>query len=274
MPSQIRVLSWNLYHGRDFPPDPALRTWRSRLLRVTERNATHAQVNRPLLDEFARVLDGFAWDVAMLQEAPPRWFAALARRTRSNGLRVLTSRNLCLPLQGRLADLNPDLIASSEGGSNQMLVRHPATVVEHRRLTLTRRPERRRMQWARIALADGARVCVANLHASAGLPERASGEVVRAAGAAVEWSAGDPLVFGGDLNLRPKRSPAPFDVLAERLALGEPTAPDAIDHLLVRGLTVESRPRRLPAERRELIEPGGLRIRLSDHAPVAATFVT
>lgn len=274
MPSQIRVLSWNLYHGRDFPPDPALRTWRSRLFRVTERNATHAQVNRPLLDEFARVLDGFAWDVAMLQEAPPRWFAALARRTRSNGLRVLTSRNLCLPLQGRLADLNPDLIASSEGGSNQMLVRHPATVVEHRRLTLTRRPERRRMQWARIALADGARVCVANLHASAGLPARASGEVIRAAEAAVEWSAGDPLVFGGDLNLRPMRSPAPFDVLGERLALGEPTAPDAIDHLLVRGLTVESRPRRLPAERRELIEADGLRIRLSDHAPVAATFVT
>jgi endonuclease/exonuclease/phosphatase family metal-dependent hydrolase len=274
MPSQIRVLSWNLYHGRDFPPDPALRTWRSRLLRVTERNATHAQVNRPLLDEFGRVLDGFAWDVAILQEAPPRWFAPLARRTGSNGLRVLTSRNFCPPLQGRLADLNPDLIASSEGGSNQMLVRHPARIVEHRRLTLAWRPEQRRMQWARLAFANEARVCVANLHASAGLPERASDEVVRAAEAAVEWSAGDPLVFGGDLNLRPQRSPAPFDVLSDRFALGEPTAADAIDHLLMRGLTVESRPRRVPAERRELIEPDGLRIRLSDHAPVAATFVT
>jgi hypothetical protein len=30
----------------------------------------------------------------------------------------------------------------------------------------------------------------------------------------------------------------------------------------------------LPAGRRELIEADGLRIRLSDHAPVAATFVT
>ena len=28
----MRVLSWNLYHGRDFPPDPALFTLRSRLL--------------------------------------------------------------------------------------------------------------------------------------------------------------------------------------------------------------------------------------------------
>ena len=240
---------------------------------MTERNATHAQVNRPLFDEFARVLDGFEWDLALLQEAPPRWFVPLARRASSNGLRVLTSRNLCLPLQSRLADLNPDLIASSDGGSNQILARHPGRLVEHRRLTLAWRPEQRRMHWARIALAEGSRVCVANLHASAGLPRQASVEVVRAAEAAVEWSRGDPLVFGGDLNIRPKRSPAPFDILAERFALGEPTAPGAIDHLLVRGLSVESRPRRLAPERRELIESDGLRIRLSDHAPVAATFV-
>ncbi len=50
---QFTAIGWNLFHGRDFPPDPALFTWRSRLLRVTERNATHAQVNRDLLDEFA-----------------------------------------------------------------------------------------------------------------------------------------------------------------------------------------------------------------------------
>jgi endonuclease/exonuclease/phosphatase family metal-dependent hydrolase len=273
MPGHVRVLSWNLYHGRDFPPDPALRTWRSRLLRMTERNATHAQVNRPLLDEFARVLDGFEWEVALLQEAPPRWFGSLAERTRSSGLRVLTSRNLCLPLQGRLADLNPDLIASSDGGSNQILVRHPGQILEHRRLTLAWRPEQRRMHWARIVLANGVRVCVANLHASAGLPERASREVVRAAEAALDWSSGDPLVFGGDLNVRPGRHPAPFVALCERFGLVEPTAADAIDHLLVRGLTIERQPRRLAPERRELREPDSRRIRLSDHAPVAAVFL-
>ena len=274
MPGQVRVLSWNLYHGRDFPPDPALFTWRSRLLRVTERNATHAQVNRPLLDEFARVLDGLEWDVALLQEAPPRWFDELARRTGSNGIRVLTSRNLFPPLQARLADLNPDLIASSEGGSNQILARDPLAIVEHRRLTLAWRPEQRRMHWARIALGDGSRLCVANLHASAGLPGRASLEVMQAAKAALAWSGDDPLVFGGDLNLRPNRDSATFDALRGDLGLGDPTAPDAIDHLLVRGLAVQSRPRRLAPERRELTEPDGLRIRLSDHAPVAATFVT
>jgi endonuclease/exonuclease/phosphatase family metal-dependent hydrolase len=274
MSGQIRVLSWNLYHGRDFPPDPALRTWRSRLLWVTERNATHAQVNRSLLDEFARVLDGFEWDIALLQEAPPRWFAELGRRTRSSGVRVLTSRNLCPPVQRRLADLNPDLIASSDGGSNQILVRAPGAIIEHRRLTLAWRPEQRRMHWARIDLADGSRVCAANLHASAGLPDQASVEVVRAAETALEWSGADPLVFGGDLNIRPKRTPAPFEILRERLGLGEPTAPDAIDHVLVRGLRVVEAPRRLGPEQRELPEPGGLRIRLADHAPVVATLAS
>jgi endonuclease/exonuclease/phosphatase family metal-dependent hydrolase len=268
----MRVLSWNLYHGRDFPPDPALFTWRSRLLRTTERNATHAQVNRSLLDEFAAVLDGLEWHVALLQEAPPGWFRGLCLRTRSSGVRVLTSRNWLPPLQGLLARLNPDLLASSEGGSNQILVRHPGRMLEHRWMTLVRLPERRRTHWARLELAEG-QVCVANLHASAGLPERASAEVVRAAEAAAGWSGHEPLVFGGDFNLRPRREPEPFARLRERFGLGEATHPDAIDHLLVRGLRVAEPPRRLEAARREIAGPDGLRIRLSDHAPVVATFV-
>jgi endonuclease/exonuclease/phosphatase family metal-dependent hydrolase len=269
----MRVLSWNLYHGRDFPPDPALFTLRSRLLRRTERGATHAQVNRPLLDEFAGLLDGLEWDIALLQEAPPRWFAELARRTGSSGVRVLTSRNWWPWVQGRLADFNPDLIASSEGGSNQILVRHPGRVVEHRRLTLALRPERRRMQWARLELPGGGRVCVANLHASAGRAAQATAEVLRAADAAVRWSGDDPLVFGGDLNLRPARDPGPFTVLHEQFGLGEPTGPRAIDHLLARGLEVVERPRQPAPAEREVDGPSGLRIRLSDHAPVVATFL-
>ena len=53
---EFTALSWNLFHGRDFPPDPALRTWRSRLLRIDERNETHVQVNRDLTAEFATLL--------------------------------------------------------------------------------------------------------------------------------------------------------------------------------------------------------------------------
>ena len=73
---QLTAISWNLFHGRDFPPDPALFTWRSRLLRTTERNATHVQVNRDLLPEFSRLLAAAEWDVALLQECPPRWCGA------------------------------------------------------------------------------------------------------------------------------------------------------------------------------------------------------
>jgi endonuclease/exonuclease/phosphatase family metal-dependent hydrolase len=255
----MRVLSWNLYHGRDFPP------------RLTERDATHAQVNRPLLPEFALLLDRLPWDVALLQEAPPRWFRALARRTRSSGALALTSRNLVPALQWRLANLNPDLLASSDGGSNQLLVRHPGRIVETRRLRLASRPERRRMLWARLDLPGG-RVCVANLHASAGLPEAAASELERAAEHALDWSAGEPLVVGGDLNLRPGEHPEPFARLRERHGLGDPTGPRAIDHLLVRGLDVLEAPHRLEPHERELAEHDGRRIRLSDHAPVLARF--
>jgi endonuclease/exonuclease/phosphatase family metal-dependent hydrolase len=269
----MRVLSWNLYHGRDFPPDKALFTLRSRLLRATERNATHVQVNRVLLDEFGRLLDGFEWDVALLQEAPPRWFGELERRTRSTGARVLTSRNLVPPLQGLLADLNPDLIASWEGGSNQILARRPARILEERRLTLTRRPERRRMHWARLERPGQGTVCVANLHASAGRPRQASAEVAAAAELATQWSGGDPLVFGGDLNLRPVSEPEVFDLLRNRFGLRRPTAPDAIDHVLARGLEISASPGRLAPEERELSGPDGLRLRLSDHRPVAVGFM-
>jgi endonuclease/exonuclease/phosphatase family metal-dependent hydrolase len=268
----MRVLSWNLYHGRDFPPDPALFTLRSRLLRVTERSETHIQVNRLLREEFTEWIADHDWDVALLQETPPLWFRAVGRRAGSNGVRVLTSRNVVPPVQRLAANLNPDLIASWEGGSNQLFVRAPGRILEHRKLTLTTRPERRRMVWARLRLARGETVCFANLHASAGLPEKATGEVIAAAASAVEWSAGDPLVFGGDMNLRPARDPLPFTELRERYGLGEPTGPQAIDHVLARDLEVVERPRRLAAKERELPQEGGLRLRLSDHAPVMATF--
>src|SRR3954452_22792554 len=174
----MRVLSWNLYHGRDFPPDEGLFTPRSRFLRVTERNATHVQVNRPLRDEFAGRIAGDEWDVALLQETPPLWFRHLGESARANGVRVLPSRNLIPPLQRLAANLNPDLIASWEGGSNQLFVRAPGRILERRKFTLTFRPEQRRMIWTRVLLASGRTVCLANLHASAGLPEKASAEVV------------------------------------------------------------------------------------------------
>ena len=268
----VRVLTWNLFHGRDFPPDRALLTWRSRLLRSTEIGDTHAQVNRPLLDEFAAWLAGRSWEIALLQEAPPRWREPLADRTRSAAAIGLTSRNGLRSLRQLVAEWNPDLIASNEGGSNQTLVRGPATIVEARRMRLRLHPERRAMLFARVGLPDGRRIAVGNLHATAGDQAAAGEDVVRAAERALEWADGDPLVFGGDLNLRPHRTPGPFERLSDELGLVPPAAGEGIDHLFARGLQVVDAPAALAPEERDVPGPAGRRIRLSDHTPVAASF--
>ncbi len=260
----IRVVSWNLFHGRDFPPDPALFTWRSRLLRTTERNATHLQVNRDLEPEFARVLAAREWDIALLQECPPRFAAGLAAAARAQSHRVLTARNWLLPVTDRLGRLNPDLIASWDGGSNLTLARG-GEIAERRGVILTRRPERRAMALTR--LESG--LCVANLHASTSENDPES-DIRVAADAAVAFAGEAPLIFGGDLNLRPA-STSLFAELAERHGLRAPTAPDVIDHILVRGLGVLLAPRRQPPAARELAEADRA-IRLSDHEILDATF--
>jgi endonuclease/exonuclease/phosphatase family metal-dependent hydrolase len=268
---EFTTLAWNLFHGRDFPPDPGLRSWRSRLLRFDERNETHVQVNRDLTKEFATLLAGAAWDVALLQECPPRFAAPLARACSAEPHRVLTSRNSLGPLRGLLARQNPDLMASGEGGSNLTLVRVPGPlggIAERRELAIHEgAPERRAVALTRTASG----VCIANLHATNDAPELATEDVLRAARAATEFARGAPLLFGGDLNLRPEENPELFERLREDFGLAEPTAPRAIDHLLVRGLKVLDRPTAWPPERRELPLEGRA-LRLSDHAPVEAKF--
>ncbi len=269
----IRALSWNLFHGRDFPPDPALFGWRSRLLRVTARNATHVQLNRELLGEFAVVLAGADWNLALLQECPPRWWRPLADRCEAEAHGVLTSRNSLTALRSLLARLNPDLIASNEGGSNLTLVRG-AGIVERRKLELRPgpRPERRVMAFTAIAGSGGDQVCVANLHLSAGAKRRelAEAELVTAAERATAWAAGRPLLLGGDLNLRPRDTRA-YRELERRFGLRAPTGPDVLDHLLARDMQAIVGPAVWEPERREL-PAGDLTLRLSDHAPVEAAF--
>jgi endonuclease/exonuclease/phosphatase family metal-dependent hydrolase len=270
---QFTAIAWNLFHGRDFPPDPALFTWRSRLFRISERNATHVQVNRDLETEFAATLAGAAWDVALLQESPPRFAVPLARACGAEPHLALTSRNGLGPLRAAAARLNPDLIASGEGGSNLTLVRSAGrlgAIVERGELAIHEgRPERRTMALTRTA----AGLCVANLHATNDSPEMAIEDVLLAARAAGDWAGERPLLFGGDLNLRPAEQPGVFEALRERFGLAAPTATDALDHLLARGLVAAEAPTPWPARRRELCE-GGRALRLSDHAPVEARFET
>lgn len=270
---EFTALVWNLYHGRDFPPDPKLRSWRSRLLRLDESNATHVQVNRDLTREFATLLASAEWDVALLQECPPRFAEPLAAACGAEWHRALTSRNSLAPLRTLLARQNPDLIASGEGGSNLTLVRVPGRlggIAERREIAIHEgEPERRSMAFTRTASG----VCFANLHATNDWPRLAEADVAKAARAAVEWAAGAPLVFGGDLNLRPARQPSFFARLREEFSLDGPvTAPDAIDHAFCRGLEVLAAPEQWPPERREL-SLDGRALRLSDHAPLQAGFL-
>lgn len=268
---ELTVLAWNVFHGRDFPPDPGLRTWRSRILRLDERNDTHVQVNRDLTSEFATLLANAAWDAALLQECPPRFAEPLAAACDAEWHRALTSRNSVAPLRALLARQNPDLMASGEGGSNLTLVRVPGRlggIGERRELEIhTGEPERRSMAFTRTASG----LCLANLHATNDRPALAAEDVLKAAWAAAEWAGDAPLVFGGDLNLRPAEDPEVFERLESELGLSGTTGPRAIDHLLSRGVEVLAAPTAWPPERREL-PLDGRRLRLSDHAPVEGKF--
>ena len=89
--------------------------------------------------------------------------------------------------------------------------------------------------------------------------------------AATEWAGGDPA----DLRRRPQPPPgrAPRGLRRARsTASASRRPPPAGDRpLLVRGLESSTRPAQWPAGARELSEDGRA-LRLSDHAPVAATF--
>lgn len=230
------------------------------------------------------MLAGLEWDVALLQEAPPRWLGDLERATGANGALALTSRNSLAWLRAALAEWSPDLIASNEGGSNMVLARPPARIVSSERVVLATAPERRVLLLTRLALpaaeapslghepSSGRSLVVACTHLSVPATGNGATEALRAAEIASAWAAGDPLVLGGDLNLRPARQPEAFAALRDRYGLAQPTAPQALDHLLARGVELVRPPAALAPSARELPGPAGLAIRLSDHAPVLAEF--
>jgi endonuclease/exonuclease/phosphatase family metal-dependent hydrolase len=217
-------------------------------------NLFHGRAAR--LPDFVHALRGIDWDVALLQEAPPRWREDLARELEAESAITLTSRNFGRPVRSWIADRWPNVIKSNEGGANQLLVRAPWRIDEVRELTIARRPERRRMLWAR--LEGPGPLAVANVHGSVDSVSGASEQLLRAAQQAVDWAGPLPLLFGGDLNLRPSRQPHVFDELAQRFGLASPTDEHAIDHLLVRRLELVEAPRRGPE------------LPLSDHAYVTA----
>jgi len=166
----LRVLTWNLLHGRSVPPS-----------------------GRDLFDEFCAALANWEWDVALLQEVPPWWPPILGARLKAGSRLVLTSRNAVLPIRRAIAVRGPDLIKSNGGGANAILVRGD-TITEHRLRRVCIWPERR---WVHAVRLNDAGVWVANTHC--GGPIR---DARRAAESALRWAGTAPVVLGGDFNIR------------------------------------------------------------------------
>jgi hypothetical protein len=265
-------MTWNLFHGRDWPPEPALRVraHKGNCRRGPRLGERYEQVNWDLFDEFVSLIRDVEWDVGLFQECPPRWKRRLADACGAEAHRALTGRNWLLPLTSRIGAWRPDLLGAWEGGSNTTLIRPGAgAITERRRVILTWRPEIRVMGLTR--LESG--LAVANLHVST-RPAGAEGELREAAAAAIDFAHGGPLLFGGDFNVRPQAS-AVFRELEERFGLAPPTAPDRLSHLLARGAEVVEHPTALSPEARDRRDPNtGLAIRLSDHNPVIGRFGT
>lgn len=180
--ARLRVLTWNLKHGRAQPP-----------------------AGRDLFDDFADALARWSWDIALLQEVPPWWPPSLGASLQAQEGMVLTSRNALLPLRRAIATRWPDVIKSNGGGCNAILVRGSAgAIIDHRTRCLRRFPERRWLQAIRLT---GSEVWIGNLHT--GGSER---EAQSAAAAMLEWAAGAGCLLGGDFNL-----PAPVLPGFERL---------------------------------------------------------
>lgn len=205
----LRVLTWNLMHGRASPP------------------AGHY-----LADEFIAALARWEWDVALLQEVPPWWPPMLAVPLQADQRMVLTSRNSLLPLRRAIAIRWPDLIKSNGGGANAILARR-GKVLDHRTQRLCRLPERRWLQAVQLAGADDSQtpLWVANVHLTVRNQKAAMRETSSAAEAVLGWAAGAPAVLGGDFNVQSPSAPE-----------FEPAGGHNVDHVLVNGLQTTSGP--------------------------------
>ncbi|WP_445147750.1 endonuclease/exonuclease/phosphatase family protein [Baekduia sp. Peel2402] len=182
----MRILTWNLFHGRSVPDTP-----------------------RELLPEFADMLSGWAWDVALLQEVPPWWPEPLARACEAQERHALTSRNALLALRRLVAQRRPDLIKSNGGGANAILVRGSVgPIAAHASRRVRCWPERRVAH--AVQLADG--TWVANLHATTRPDARTLDDLARAGTALDRWSGGAPALLGGDMNIDRPRVPGYTDL--------------------------------------------------------------
>lgn len=199
----VRVLTWNLFHGRSVPDTP-----------------------HDLLPEFAARLASWDWDVAMLQEVPPWWPPVLGAAAGALAFTARTSRNQLPALRRIVAEYRPDVIRSGGGGANAILVR-ARTVTEHRRRRVALWPERRVFHAVR--RDDG--LWVGNLHATAHDVARAQGDLNESADALLRWAGGAAAIIGADCNTRTPSFPG-----------FEHCGGHVLDHVFARGLVAAGPP--------------------------------
>ena len=266
----LLVRTWNVFHGNAVPVE-----------------------RRAYLAEMLQLATADDPDVLCLQELPVwsldrlegwsgmRAFATVARRPQIGPFPASAE------LGHRLTDLNAGRFRSAfSGQANAILVarRHRADEVGEIRLNprpfrraqsrwleldlaarLAWAKERRVCQAARLLLAGGGTVLVANFHAT-GSPDKRipDAEVLRAAAFAHAVARPDEMcVLAGDFNVAARVSRTLRDLCGPEWGFSDP-AP-GIDHVLVRGAgALPGRP--WPLRRRQVE-----RRLLSDHAPVDVT---
>jgi endonuclease/exonuclease/phosphatase family metal-dependent hydrolase len=218
----LRVLTWNLFHGRALPPR-----------------------NRDLIGDFSERLRTWEWDIALLQEVPPWWPPLLAAACGAQQRTALTSRNQLLALRRAVAQRRPELIKSGGGGANAILLRDGA-IAAHARRRLALWPERRVVH----AVRDTRGRWFANLHATVHDDARARREIEVARTTALRWAGGAPLVLGGDLNVRDPSAPGFVHAGGQN-----------VDHLFATGGLLPAGPREL-LERGDLSDHVPVRVTL------------
>lgn len=204
----IGVASWNLFHGRAVP--------------VARRN---------LFADVAAALAAADWDVCGLQELPPWWAVPLAEACGAS-LRVSRTsyaRSVLPALQERVSAPDPERLGARGAAVNALLVRPGAGwIVEHRRATLRRFPQRRTVHAVRLARPGGSGVWVANVHTHNRPPAAADHDLHLACAALRGWSTRPAdAVLLGDLNL--PREPAEAVAAAHGFTW---LAGDRVDHVV------------------------------------------
>ena len=292
----IRVLSWNLFHGRDglpgLGPDPG-----SLLCGRPVDDGVHLHLNRKLWDAMAARIAAWAPDLCGLQEVSLAGLRAIVARTGMRAVWTTTGPLIgTARLRDALAARNPDLWRSHESNANALLAGPRVRLVPGTRrsvrLNPTRaillgaargeigagerahnQPEPRRAVMARVGLPDGARLAAACAHCHNARDPRLTGqEIARAAAAVRALGAGGPAVLAGDLNAGPGH-PALAALAREGWSAARPAPGVGIDRILARGLEVVEPERALPASEREVHmtwRGRRRRVRLSDHDPVEA----